>query len=144
ELGEDVVIHHRHRDCFAALLKQAEPELAGPDQAMWLDRLETEHDNLCAAIAWCETKEASAQVGLWLAGALSRLWEVRGYLNLGRGYLARALSRAEASAPTAERAKALQGAGTLASRLGDYKAARAPLEESLTILRALGDRPGIA
>src|SRR5262249_38533276 len=104
--GEDDVVRGQHRDYFAALAEQAEPELTGPDQVMWLDRLEAEHNNLCAAIEWSETDAASAEVGLRLVGTLSRFWEVRGYLNLGRGYLTRALDRAEASAPMGERAKA--------------------------------------
>jgi predicted ATPase/DNA-binding SARP family transcriptional activator len=144
ELGEDAAVCRRHRDYFVALAEQAEPELMGPDQVMWLDRLQTEHDNLCAAIAWCEADKTSTQANLRLVGALSRFWEVRNYLSLGRGYLARALSRAEAAAPTAERAKALQGAGALSLRQSEDASARALLEESLTIKRALGDRHGIA
>jgi predicted ATPase/DNA-binding SARP family transcriptional activator/Tfp pilus assembly protein PilF len=144
ELGEEADVCRRHRDYFAALVAQAEPELAGPEQALWLERLETEHDNLCAALGWCETDAASAQAHLLLTGALSRFWEVRGYLNLGRGYLSRALSRDECSAPTADRAKALQGAGSLANSQGDFASARVSLEESLTLRRELGDRRGIA
>ncbi|MCW3100764.1 MAG: transcriptional activator domain protein, partial [Chthonomonadaceae bacterium] len=144
ERGEDSAVRRRHRDYFVEYLKQAEPELSGPDQALWLNCLQIDHDNLCAAIEWSETDAASAQVGLWLTGALSRFWDVRGYLCLGRGYLAKALSRADASAPTLERAKALQGAGSLARSQGDFASARALLEESLTILRALGDKGGIA
>jgi predicted ATPase/DNA-binding SARP family transcriptional activator len=143
-LGEDAAVHRRHRDYFAGLLAQAEPELTGPDQARWLDRLETEHDNLCAALDWCETDAESAQVGLWLAGALSRFWEIHGYLSLGRRYLARALSPAEASAPTAERAKALNGAGALALCQGDYGTARTQCEQALAIWRELADQAGIA
>jgi tetratricopeptide (TPR) repeat protein len=152
ELGEDSTVRRRHRDHFVALAEQAEPELMGPDRAMWMERLQTEHDNLCWAIAWCETEEANAGTHLRLVGALSHFWDVRGYLDLGRGYLTKALGRAEASGPTAERAKALQGAGALAHRTGDYASAfqsdcasaRTLFEESLGIYRELGDRGGIA
>jgi predicted ATPase/DNA-binding SARP family transcriptional activator len=142
--GEYASIRGRHRDYFAALAQQAESELIGPDQARWLDCLQIEHDNLCTAIEWYETDAASARVGLLLVGALSYFWEIRGYLSLGRGYLSRALSRAEASAPTLERAKALQGAGSLARSQGDYASARTLNEESLTIRRELGDKRSIA
>ena len=144
EWGENSVVRCRHRDYFVVYAEQAEPELTGPDQAMWLNCLETEHSNLCAVIEWCEADMASAEVGLRLVWALSDFWEVRGYWSLGRGYLARALSRAEASAPTLERAKALQGAGGLANLQGDYASARALNEESLAIYRELGDKRGIA
>jgi predicted ATPase/DNA-binding SARP family transcriptional activator len=144
ELGEDAAVRRRHRDYFTAYAEQAEPELMGPNQAMWLDRLETEHANLCAAIAWCESDETSAEAGLRLVGAIAHFWEVRGYLSLGREYLTKALARKEAVAPTPERAKALRGAGALALAQGDYASARPLLEESLTILQASGDRQGIA
>src|SRR5205807_549214 len=96
-------VHHRHRDHFLFLAEQAEAELEGPEQAMWLDRLETEHDNLRAALDWSleagERKEAQPEDpskiegGLRLAGALSQFWYVRGDYNEGRGYLERALGR---------------------------------------------------
>jgi len=76
--GAEVAVRRRHRDYFASLAEQAGPELIGPDQGRWMDCLQTEHDNLCAAIAWCEMDAASAAVGLRLVGALSRFWEVRG------------------------------------------------------------------
>ncbi|MCW3100988.1 MAG: tetratricopeptide repeat protein, partial [Chthonomonadaceae bacterium] len=144
ERGEDSTVRRRHRDYFVEYLKQAVPELSGPGQALWLNCLQIDHDNLCAAIEWSETDQASAQVGLWLTAALSRFWEVRGYLSLGCEYLAKALSRADASAPTLERAKALQGAGSLAGSQGDFASARALMEESLTIEQRLGDKSGVA
>jgi non-specific serine/threonine protein kinase len=63
-LGAEATVRRRHRDYFEELLKQAEPGLMGPSQRRWMDCLQTEHDNLYAAIAWCETDAASAAVGL--------------------------------------------------------------------------------
>jgi predicted ATPase/DNA-binding SARP family transcriptional activator len=149
ESGEGDATRGRHLDYFLALAEAAEPQLTGAQQVEWLERLETEHDNLRAALAFSRSDVGlrmsdlpSSEMGLRLAGALWRFWSVRGYLTEGRDRLAQAL----ASAPeaSASRAKALEKAGSLAYRQADYRAARSLQEESLAIRRELGDRAGIA
>jgi tetratricopeptide (TPR) repeat protein len=144
ETEEGSPFRTQHRDYFLALAEEAEPLLTGPDQAQWLNRLETEHDNLRAALAWCETKADRSEAGLRIAGALWRFWAVRGHFCEGREYLDRALGRAGTQERTAARTKALNGAGVLALSQGDYAWARAMHEESLAIRRELGDRQGVA
>src|SRR5439155_25608839 len=71
--GEGNSVRRRHRAFYLALAEEAEPLLAGAQQAAWLERLETEHDNLRAALGDCEMDaEESVEDGLRLAGALSR------------------------------------------------------------------------
>jgi predicted ATPase/DNA-binding SARP family transcriptional activator len=41
----------RHANLFLALAEEAEPELKGPRQQEWLERLEVEHDNFRAALS---------------------------------------------------------------------------------------------
>lgn len=144
ESGQKDIVCRRHCDYFASLAGLAEPELTGRLQVLWINRLQTEHDNLCAAIQWCEADERSAQAGLSIVGALWRFWEVRGYLSLGRKYLARAIDRCELGIPTEERAKALHGAGVLAARQGDYVGARSLLQVGLKEYKELADDGGIA
>ncbi len=45
-------LHFAH---FFALAKRAEPYLTGPEQEQWMTRLQVEHDNLRAALAWSLT-----------------------------------------------------------------------------------------
>jgi len=131
---------------------------------VWLQRLETEHDNVRAALAWCQTEAGDAEVGLRLAGALWRFWDTRGYLSEGRRWLEQTLARRDLEVPRehglvaapdhatiqprkarmAMRAQALYGAGALAWSQGDYGRATALLEESLALFRALEDTAGIA
>jgi predicted ATPase/DNA-binding SARP family transcriptional activator len=143
EVGETASVQGRHRDWFLALAERAEPELGGPEARTWLDRLEAEHENLRAALAWSGA-QGHIEAGLRLVGALAEFWFVRGYLREGRQHLAGLLALPGAEARTAARAKALRGVGLLASLQGDHQAARALSEESLAIFRELGDRRGIA
>jgi predicted ATPase/class 3 adenylate cyclase len=143
ESGEAPVIRRRHRDWCLKLAEKAEARLLGAEQALWLDRLEIEHDNLRAALDWSEESDEAAS-GLRLARALWQFWWVHGHLSEGRERLAKLLALAGAEARTAVRAKALHGAGILAYDQGDYAAARALHEESLLIKRELGDKRGMA
>ncbi len=139
------------------LAEAAEPELTGPEQGRWLDRLEAEHDNLLAALTWAssmppatggvdstpEPSPSRAELGLRLAAALWRFWVARGYLNAGSDRLDRALAVAD-GASAAARAKAHQHRGNLAIDQGDYARARDHYAASLKLRRAMDDRLGIA
>src|SRR5205807_10416435 len=71
--GEGEAVRGRHLDFFLALAEAAEPELWR--DVAWLERLETEHDNLRAALDWCAG--SSPEAGLRLAGALWWFWYIR-------------------------------------------------------------------
>ena len=135
-------VKRKHRDWYLALAEAAEPQLQGSGQANWLQQLETEHDNLRAALAW--SLPPSGEAGLRFTGALQLFWSTRGHLAEGRAWCKTALEAKGAQERTAARAKALNGAGMLATIQGDYPAARAYHEESLAIKREIGDRQGIA
>ncbi len=142
EAGEAQEFRDRHRDLFLELAERAEPELQSRSQATWLDRLETEHDNLRAALEW--SIESGVESGLRMAGALWRFWSLRGYLSEARDWLAKALrTSAGGSYPEAE-AKALRAAGVLALNQDDHTNARLFLEQSLDLCRLLADKKGEA
>ena len=141
--GSGELVRKQHRDFFLALAEEAEPKLTGVEQALWLRLLETEHENLRAALDW-STGEAGAAGGLRLCGVLQRFWWTRGHFAEGREWCARVLAKAGGEEPTPERAKVLNVAGGLAYLQGDYPAARARHQESLAIRRQLDDQSGIA
>jgi len=143
DAGESEGLRERHRDCFLALVEDAEPKLTGAAQGVWLHRLDMEHENLRASLDW-SLAEPGARGGLRLCGALQRFWWTRGHLSEGREWYARLLAKAGAEERTLSRAKALNGAGLLAYWQGDYPGARVLHEESLAIRQALGDRRGDA
>jgi predicted ATPase/DNA-binding CsgD family transcriptional regulator len=140
--GDAEVVRRQHAEFFLALAEQAATELSGPRQGIWLERLEQEHDNLRAALGWALDRN-DATLGLHLAAALWRFWELRGHLNEGLGWLERALDRWP-EAPAAVRAKALNAAGVLARKRGELERSRAYYEGALRLWRVLGDRRNIA
>jgi tetratricopeptide (TPR) repeat protein len=138
ESGEEERLCAAHLHYFTSLAEQAERELSGAGQRSWLERLEDEHDNIRAALEW-SLGRGGHEMGLRLAGALGRFWEVHGHLSEGRRWLS-ALLEQDSRGATAERVRALARAGRLADRQSDGPAAVALLEESLSIARTLGDR----
>ena len=146
EAGEAEAVRRRHAEWHLGLAERAEPELRGPEQVTWLDRLELDHDDLRAALDWSKGArgvETDGEAGLRLAGALYRFWMLRGYLKEGREWLDQMVSVA-AHASAAARAKAIYGAAVLAFHQGDNTQAAALSEESLALYRRLEDKSGIA
>src|SRR5262249_34136799 len=62
-----------------SLAETAAPELVGSGGPTWLTRLEAEHDNFRAALAWAETTPEDPSFAR-LAVALTLFWELRGHL----------------------------------------------------------------
>jgi predicted ATPase len=130
--GEAERVKRTHAQYFLTLAEEAYPELRGPDQLEWLERLEAEHDNMRAALSWAlERKEA--EVALRLGGALSWFWSVRGYYSEGRRWLEEVLAIDGRGSPEV-RAMALAGAGELAAEQGDLDRAKEAYEEGLELL----------
>jgi predicted ATPase/DNA-binding CsgD family transcriptional regulator len=141
--GEEDLLRERHRDWYVALADEGEPHLHGGEQAAWLSRLEREHDNLRAALAWCLGEERDPASGLRLAGALAWFWRLRGHLTEGRRWIDAALA-APAVGSGINRLRALNGNGLLADGQGDLDVAAALLEEGLALGRQIGDEDGTA
>src|SRR5262249_18009893 len=77
--GEAHDYRRRHADWCVQLGVHAEAELRARSQSVWLDRLELEHDNLRAGLAWLSVTEEDGVHALRLAAALWQFWWLRGY-----------------------------------------------------------------
>ena len=73
ESGEQDWLRDRHLQHFTEWAEQAEPKLRGPEQMVWWDRMETEHDNIRLALNW-SLSGGEAQIGLRLAIAIHWFW----------------------------------------------------------------------
>ncbi len=141
--GEVEAVRRGHAVYYLALAEQAEPQLYRADQRVWQERLDTEHDNLRAAL-WWSVVGGEAESGLRLGGALWRFWWVRGYLSEGRQWLDALLEMTGATPMGVVRGRALHGAAWLADGQGDLAQARAMAEESLSLCREADDKSGAA
>jgi len=147
ESREAEAVRQRHATFFLALAKEAKPNLRGPQQVAWLERLEREHDNIRAVLSWSLARRPAEQgeravLGIRLASALWRFWESYGYPSEGHQWLERCLSGS--SVPSIVQAEALNGAGYLALLQGDYQLGITRLEESIALFKELEDEPGLA
>jgi tetratricopeptide (TPR) repeat protein len=126
---------------YEGLAARAAAELRGPDQAVWLDLLDREQDNVRAALSWA-LGSGWAESGLRLVGAFWLFWHHRGSRREGLDWIERLLA-AGASADRAVTARALHAAGRLAEG-ESYGSSMAWHERSLAIYRELDDRRGVA
>jgi len=134
-----------HAEWSRDLALRAEPELRGPRQAQWMARLEHEHDNLRAALAWALDRGSQVELALSLGAAIYLFWFTRGYFLEGQHWFERGFELAEhADVPSALRAKALSAAGEMAWGHGDLDRARRLHEASLVLRRELSDATGMA
>jgi predicted ATPase/class 3 adenylate cyclase len=144
ETGDTGEVRRRHATAYLALAVAVAPELSGDRQRAGLDRLETEHANLRAAIEWGDAN-ADAEVALGISNAVWRFWQKRGYLTEARARVARLVARPWfAAAPAPLRARTHEVLGGITYWQGDLAGARPHYEEALAIWRADGDRAEIA
>ncbi len=140
---EEELWSERHAAWYLALAQRADIELKGSNQVAWLDRLEGEHDNLRAALAWyasapgrVETRgETRIENGLQLSGALSNFWSMRGYISEGYRWLQTFLQRVKPATSLQSQAEALNGLGRISIKQSNFLAAQDYLERALAVAR---------
>jgi predicted ATPase/DNA-binding CsgD family transcriptional regulator len=132
--GEEAAVRGYHAAWFRELAAIGDTAFWGGEQGPWLARLEVEHANFRAALAWfLDTGEYES--ALRLAGDLFPFWYVHNHLAEGRVSLDRALAVGGA---TAARANALAVASALAHQQADIPAAISLADESAALWREIG------
>jgi predicted ATPase len=133
EGGDWVPAHDRHAAYFLAQAEPAAADLTGLGQLAWLDRLETEHDNLWAAMSWL-VDHGPLEQAVHLSLITTRFWWLRGhvaeYARLGDDFVA-----GSKDLPPYQHALALTQAGFIFIGNGDPARAQAVFEQSLPLYR---------
>lgn len=83
ESGERAAVERRHLVAYRELARTADPLLRGPAQRHWLDRLETEYENLRTALRRA-VADRDEQEALCLVLSLGWFWYLRGHRGEAR------------------------------------------------------------
>jgi predicted ATPase len=139
--GDWVQAHDQHAAYFQALAEPAAAELSGPGQLTWLDRLETEHDNLLAAMSWL-VDQGPPERALRLFSATWKFWWLRGhaveFVRLGEQIVA-----SSERLPPQQRIIALSAAGFILISQGDQAKAETLFGQNLELYRQVSDKLGM-
>lgn len=138
-----------HASFFFDLAEQFGAAIRSSEQATWLDRMETEYDNLRATIQWYLT---TAQITLVarMCGEIWMFWQARGYVSEGRQWLEKIVLAAgpligeQTDAFRRSMASVYNSLGSLAGAQSDFSRANEAYARSLEITRDLGDKRSIA
>ena len=124
-MAEADQVRGAHAAAFLALIETGGRPQAGLATKEWLERVDIEHNNIRAALAWYRQHDPPA--ALRLAASMSAFWSLRGHHTEGRQRLGELL----ALVPEASmiRVSALNGAAWLAIDQGDYADAAGLLAE---------------
>ena len=136
ERGEAEDTKRAYAQYFLTVAEEAEPELLGPRETEWYNRLEEEHDNIRAALSW-SLVGANAELGLSLAGAIWWFWQRHGHLREGLRWLDEGLAKGGGTSAIA-RAKALEGIGWLAYGQADIDRMKESATEGLRLSTEAG------
>jgi non-specific serine/threonine protein kinase len=142
--GESNAVAQRHRDYYFVLAKAARDGLLGARQAEWMRRVESELDNVRAAIALGLTGGGDPVIAIKIAVAMQGFWILGGHATEGRDYIRAMLALAPVQAHDTALGHALYVGAALATSQGDYAEARRMLERCLALRRDLGNEFDIA
>jgi predicted ATPase/DNA-binding CsgD family transcriptional regulator len=138
ETGEAEHIQNAHARYFLQMVEELEPHYFSARATAVLDQLESEFENLRAALTWL-AESGEKELAFRLAVASWWFWYARGHLSEGRQWFAQLLRSSEGIAAHL-RAKALNDVGWFAYQQDDYAHAKNWLNQGLSISRQLEDK----
>ena len=145
--GEAPAVRARHAECFTDLLEQQERDLAGPDQADALERLDRERGNLRAAWRFAAAR-CDVPLLMRMSSGMAALWDLRGHFEEAAHSFALAAQALDAAEPSDEASLAwawmCTREGWFRTYLGQFDAVEPALHEAAARLERHGAAPGIA
>ncbi len=134
DTGEADWYRQRHALIYSKLVERARPHLLDSTRATWLERLDTDHENIKAALDTA-VESGDVDMALTMSAGMWRFWHTRGPLPEAISQIQRALAL-DGGDPMA-RAAALEAAGGIAYWQGDFVAMERYYQVCLRILEGL-------
>ena len=140
QAGEEVVLRNRHLAYFRQMAERVETEVEYENQTFWLDRCETEHNNMRAALDWSLKEGADLQNGIRLAASLGLFWYLHSHFVEGLERSRAFLEKARAHGDEKVLAKLLFRTADLHLHRADFDAAVELADDAVALCRKLNDK----
>ena len=134
-LGIAAQAYRDYTEHFAALGEEAEEKRAGPEHALWRNRIEAEQDNFRGALSWA--LECEPPVALRITAAVGEFWLEKGYWSELGATCEKALA-ATTDNCSEWRARCMRLAGRCAEVQGEPARAHQFFEQSLELSEKCG------
>ena len=149
EAGEGEGTRNRHLAYYLEMTETARPQmLVKETELVWVDRLQTEYDNIRTAVEWGLSNDPFAAARIIFS--LSYLMLVTSSAGEGHRWAEKALKEIDGSDKNKtkeerlHRARLLTSMGIMSFSMGDNESSRLEGMEAVQELKALGERWGLA
>ena len=120
----------KHLNYYKEMSEEAEPELDGKDVFLWLEKIESDHNNIQTAIYRSINERKNIDEAAILAGSMGRFWDIRGHYSTGKLLLDKILLSGISRSVSG---KVLYSNGFLLTKMGDYGTALEHYQKCLEI-----------
>ncbi|MET0442213.1 MAG: adenylate/guanylate cyclase domain-containing protein [Casimicrobiaceae bacterium] len=141
---EQIATGVAHANYFLTVARSGNQGLDGPDEALWMRRLEDALDDLRAAISLALNGGADPVLSVRFEAALMGFWLLRGYVSEGRGYVRASLALPGVRESDSAYGHALYVGAALADSQGFHSEAQQLLDECLALRRKMDHKFDLA
>jgi predicted ATPase/DNA-binding XRE family transcriptional regulator len=135
--GEAEAIRRRHVDFYMQFVEQAERPVRDAADGRGIRWLEAEHDNLRAALIWCDSDPGNHHLLPYLTNPLWMFWWQRGHWAEACRWYDRVL---DLPVESPQRLGALRGRAQIAVQSGDLRRAAVLWDEAIALARVAEER----
>jgi predicted ATPase/DNA-binding CsgD family transcriptional regulator len=136
--AEWMTAHGHYVVSYLRLTEEISPKLREQYQQLWYNWLETENDNIRAALAWA-VEQGRIEEGLRIGNAMYPFWHARAYTREGCVWFERLLKQADEKVALVVRVTSLTWLSALAAGAGDMQTSTARGDEALALCEAAGE-----